>query len=168
MPRPRKIFPPVAQAVLHSSDHGPVDFGVGSGDQRYAGIWQAQEVRLSTQLAKFGHAPLTHAETGRGCTQDATILRQDPAPLRKSRDGELEPQYFGLNRRYGLWFRQLRRLQALSPAMCKDATTPSAVAHMSRHLACLTFPSRWIRDRHWRADVPVFVDGSPFMQAVAC
>ena len=129
MPRPRPIPPAVAQAVLQSGASGQDALTADTIDCRCAGIWRAQEARLSEQLARSGLSPLTHAEMGRGSTTDVTILRQDPAPIRKSRAGELEPCYFGLNRRYGLWFRQLRRLQSLSRALRKEVQGHSTVIH---------------------------------------
>ena len=53
-------------------------------------------------------------------------MRRDPAPVRKSREGEVLPKYFGLNCRYGLWFRQLRRLQSL--CLRKGSTAATAVS----------------------------------------
>ena len=50
-------------------------------------------------------------------------------PVRKSRPGEVSPQYFGQNRRYAHWFRQLRRLQALVQGLKKGSSSDAAVAH---------------------------------------
>ena len=104
----------------------------GSAGDRYAFIWGRFEDRVSTALAHSGHSPLTSAERGRGCTLDVSICNLNPAPLRKPRQGEVEPQYFGLNRRYGFWFRQLRRLQALTQSMRNPKATDDARLHRAQ------------------------------------
>ena len=129
-PRPRQVSNAVAVAITGArSEPGGSLQHPSSAQARYAGIWEAHEAVVSRTLQQAGLPALTAAEKGRGRTLEVTIRRGEVPPVRKSRPGEVSPQYFGQNRRYAHWFRQLRRLQALVQGLKKGSTSDAAVAH---------------------------------------
>ena len=63
---------------------------------------------------------------GRGQTLDT--VQRDPyqVPCRKARVGEVAPGFLGISLQHARYFKQLRRLQALSQQQLKGATTLNA------------------------------------------
>ena len=96
---------------------------------KFAAVWGEYEDVVSHALVCKGHHPLSPAERGRGCTVDVSVSREPVAPLRKERQGEVAPLYYGSNRRYAQWFRQLRRLQALRQSLRKGSDSDAAAVH---------------------------------------
>ena len=172
MPRPRKLpadlatsLPAVPAARLQQIRSIPE---VGS---RFAAIWAEQEDLLSHALVQRGLAPLTPAERGRGCTTDISVVSGVAAPIRKGRLGEVSPQYFGANKRYAHWFRQLRRLQALLQAVKKGSATSAAAMHRASTWHAVLhspgfspsfaswWPTRGLRLQHAPTQVPLHLPG---------
>ena len=71
------------------------------------------------------------SEVGRGQTLDTKRKSFCPAPLRKSRNGELQPEYFGPSVKYAQIFKQARRLQSFVRAL------NSSSANQPGHLVAL-------------------------------
>ena len=130
MPRPRKLPADIARSIPGIDPARRQQLAQEKDPGRlYAEVWAEQEDLISHALISRGLAPLAPAERGRGCTTDVQVARNSTAPVRKARHGEVEPLYFGLNKRYANWFRQLRRLQSLVQASQKGSSSSCAVMH---------------------------------------
>ena len=79
----------------------------------YAAFWQQVEYAASHSEEKTSGAKWSSGQFGRGQTLDTVVCRFQPAPIRKSRWGEVEPKFFGNSVRYAQQFKQVRRLQSL-------------------------------------------------------
>ncbi|CAE7783021.1 unnamed protein product [Symbiodinium sp. CCMP2592] len=127
MPRQRKFSPQVVQAMEQGGFQTvPV---VGDSAAVYRKIWQEFETRASQALRGCGQAALRPAEVGRGQTSDITMIKAFQGQVAVGRAGEVKPGFFGKDRLYCQWFRQLRRLQALVQALGREATTDNATLY---------------------------------------
>ena len=97
--------------------------------EAYTVICRAYEASLATGLETKGHPELRGGEKGRATTRDVSFIKPNHAQVPVSRYGEVQPFFFGPDRQYTLWLRQLRRLQALMQALAKGTATPAAVAY---------------------------------------
>ncbi|CAE7525471.1 Pol [Symbiodinium sp. CCMP2592] len=66
---------------------------------------------------------------GRAATKTAVPVKTRQCPVHAGRNGECSPGYFGHDRTYAAWFRQLRRLQSLVHALRKHSPTDGAVEY---------------------------------------
>ena len=111
-----------------------------SPTEAFADICQAYEDAWSQAERSQGRPPLAPSERGRGQVQDVKCVRSEIAPARRARAGDVEPAYFGPNRQHALWFRQLRRLQAVFQAQKRFEHSPPSVplpTSLMDHLASL-------------------------------
>ena len=84
---------------------------------------------LRAGFSKEGQPPLAAHETGRAATLEVAVRRAPVVPPARGRSGELHPAYQGLSLKHALWYRQLRRIQALKQAVRKGTPSPSAMEH---------------------------------------
>ena len=95
----------------------------GNPTVTYATMWY----HLETQ-ASVGQS-IGSKSFGRGTTLSSQPRTSCVAPPRKGREGDMQPQYYGLSLKHNRWFRQLRRLQALSRLVQAPLATAEASAH---------------------------------------
>ncbi len=105
--------------------------------EAYARFWNAVETNASLKHQELGGVAFDKASTGRGQTLDTRKIAFSNAPIRKSRTGEIEPQYYGDNVRYAQQFKQARRLQSLVRALKSQGQNQRTHA-----------PDLWYRIRH--------------------
>ncbi|CAE7393753.1 Pol [Symbiodinium sp. CCMP2592] len=122
MPRQRVIPAQVAR-LMQDSSCTPLP---ASSDEAYRAIWNRYEDAASEAFVACGQPPLRASERGRATTRDVHVASLFQAVVPKGRHGEVTPTFFGPDRQYVQWFRQLRRVQALCQALRK--TTPSDAA----------------------------------------
>ena len=67
------------------------------------------------------------ASFGRGQTMEVTPSRLRIAPCKLGRPGDLQPTYFGGTLKHTRWFKQLRRIHALSRMMHSSSSKPGHV-----------------------------------------
>ena len=147
---------------------------------KYAEFWNQVEQSASHEMVVRGFSPLTKSETGRGQTLDTKRRSFCPAPLRKSRNGEIQPEYFGPSVKYSQLFKQARRLQSFVRA------SKSSADHQKTHLPALWrsicnapgfrggFCKWWHNDGHTYgnrffqigSDIPCADDAADLFQAV--
>ena len=99
----------------------------------YAGIFAQFEAELANQTELAHQGPLQSVHCGRAHTMHVQTRSVQIPPLRKSRNGEETPDYFGPSKLHAQWFRQLRRLQTYYRLIDRDAMT-SAQYHQQRDL----------------------------------
>ena len=90
----------------------------------YASLWYQLEMQASQQSSK----PCPSAAWGRATTLQPKVRRNCLAPLKPSREGEIQPGFFGTSLKYSRWFRQLRRIQALD-GLVQKAGSPQLLMH---------------------------------------
>ena len=92
----------------------PVDFDPnGDLTVEYAGMWAQVEGHACKWNAHHGLF-CSRGQLGRGQTLELVPKSQYRVPNRKSRPGEVTPAFMGVSLQHARFFKQLRRLQALS------------------------------------------------------
>ena len=124
---PRQKVLPAACALPSPSEAGPSL--PEDSTEAYLCVWQAYESVLSRELVAASASPLAPAERGRATTTNTHVKYRQPFTVSAGRSGELKPGFFGSDRVYVLWFRQLRRLQSLCQALAKATDTDTAVEY---------------------------------------
>ncbi len=87
------------------------DFARGAS-HAYAEFWHFLEQSASQACVNDGCPAWGLSVQGRGQTLETTKSGVSPGPIRKSRTGEITPQFFGPSFRFAQQFKQARRLQA--------------------------------------------------------
>ena len=105
MPQP---FPWPASWTCDVSFHSGSDLTV-----EYARLWAQIEQNAVTWNAHHG-ITCTRAQQGRGQTLHTVNRVPHQVPCRKERFGEVAPSFYGVSLQHARYFKQLRRLQALS------------------------------------------------------
>ena len=104
----------------------------GDSTQVFRDICAAYEDMWSKAEQARGLPPLARSERGRGELQQVRCKKVSCVPHRKSRNGDVEPLFFGSHAQHAHWFRQVRRLQALKQALHSPSFRPSALEHRGR------------------------------------
>ena len=156
------------------------DSCVVSPSEGYRRLCAEFEERLSCALVQDEQAPLTAAEKGRACTSDLTAVRGCQAPVKRARQGDVQPTFHGTSLKHVHWVRQARRLQALAQNLQKGSSLPGAVAQrVTLWRAVLLAPGfggsfvAWWPSRqvHLSGDpcrVPECLPGFPVADAISC
>ena len=90
----------------------------------YADFWNRLEQQASAHDVAQGKPTWSPSVTGRGQTFEAVRTQASPCPIRKGRNGEISPRFFGPSFRFAQQFKQVRRLQAYVH-LCRKAPTDS-------------------------------------------
>ena len=114
-------FPPATEAETRSIRDAP------TSSSKYRAIWQVYERRYSDALVAARKPRLAKHEQGRAATFEVVVQKGSHAPLRKGRQGDPEPHFFGQSIQHAHWFRQLRRLQSLLHNVRKAMHSQEAV-----------------------------------------
>ena len=111
MPKP---FPwPADMSSCRVSFDGTIDPSIA-----YASMWHQLESEASHILQSTG-TNIQPVQCGRGLTLSTTPRRYCLSPCKIGREGDDHPAFTGLSLQHCRWFRQLRRLQALSRSLFK-------------------------------------------------
>lgn len=90
----------------------------------YADFWNRLEQQASAHDVAQGKPRWSPSVTGRGQTFAPVRTQASPCPIRKGRNGEITPKFFGPSFRFAQQFKQVRRLQAYVH-LCRKAPTAS-------------------------------------------
>ena len=82
-----------------------------SQEQKYSHVFQQLEQKVTETLQAKGHPGLNPRQKGRAQTQEVTIVRNQPAPLKPNRSGDVQTSLGHTTLMHSRWTRQLRRLQ---------------------------------------------------------
>jgi len=91
----------------------------------YAKVWRQLETQARSRQAQQG-CHVTRAQCGRAQTLQPTARPWQGSPVKKARHGELQPTYYGISLQHARFFKQLRRLQALSQQLAQGLQTWNA------------------------------------------
>ena len=122
VPKARPLPPAVARPLS----------GFPAGDtpsdptEAYLWLWQAHESNVDVALKACGQPPLRRSERGRAATLDTGLHTRVAHLVPPGREGEVQPGFVGSDKCYVLWFRQLRRLQALWQSLARNTATDAA------------------------------------------
>ena len=94
----------------------------------YAQFWQQLETQAQCWNAQQGQFT-SRAQCGRAQTLDTQVRKWQGSPPKLGREGEVQPKYFGISLQHARFFRQLRRLQALTQLLRKGLATCNAVTN---------------------------------------
>ena len=97
--------------------------------QQYSELCQALEATVQKTRHAAAQAPLPPNMLGRASTFDVTWKPKQRSPLKKSREGDHAPEFFGDSYYYACYFKQLRRIQHLDRAMQSITKTENTIAH---------------------------------------
>ena len=103
--------------------------------EAYACLWRTLELRAAAHTALQGRS-VPRKCWGRAQTLTTQVCRYQWSPGRKARYGEVQQGFFGVSLQHARFFRQLRRLQALSQQL---------------QLESLSWTAKLNRDDTWRA-----------------
>ena len=81
--------------------------------EAYATMWNSFEKSAFNFFEKDGQK-IPYSKLGRGQTMSVKAVLNSPAPSKVARQGDLQPGFLGTSIKHARWFRQLRRLQALT------------------------------------------------------
>ena len=81
--------------------------------EAYATMWNSFEKSAVNLFEKDGQK-IPYSKLGRGQTMSVKAVLNSPAPNKVARQGDLQPGFLGTSIKHARWFRQLRRLQALT------------------------------------------------------
>ena len=149
--------------------HAPFIPGQGTASERFAHVCQAFEDALSFSEVAAGKPPLARCERGRGQVQGVRCRRDQVVPHRKSRDGDLAPEYFGNHAGHAHWFRQLRRIQALFQSLKQARQEPHCLEHRAALWTSVRrapgFPGSFAQ---WWVSREVRLQGDPDLVPTSC
>ena len=111
-----------------------VDFQ-GDLTTSYAQFWNQVETQAKGWNQHHGLS-VTRKQCGRASVLETTPTRHFLAPVKKGREGDIQPEYLGVSLQHARFFRQLRRLQSLCRILAKGE---------------LSWSGRFNRDDTWRA-----------------
>ena len=94
----------------------------------YQAIWESFEQVSSNAMVAHCMPSLRDSEKGRAATRDVVVTSIFQGVVPKAREGEIGPAFFGSDRQYVLWFKQLRRIQALCQAVHRNTPSDAAVS----------------------------------------
>ena len=97
----------------------------------YRLLWHTIEKDAQTN-ATLAHKPLPKKCFGRAARVKPLKVKGTISPVRRGRDGELQPEFHGLSLLHQHHFRQLRRLQSYLRLTKVSATTLSHIEHQSQ------------------------------------
>ena len=133
-----------------------------SQSQKLLAICSKYETRLSQALQHKSRQPLTSSKRGRAATTCLHAARQQPVPVRKARQGDVDPFFFGNSSKHVRWVKQARRLQALVQNVRRGLSTPGPVAQRaSLWRAVLLAPGFEPGFAQWWPDRDVRLLGDP-------
>lgn len=89
----------------------------------FASWWFQLEQSAAACLA---HGVVGLESCGRGQTLETVVKKPFLAPCKLARPGDLQPEYFGISLRHTRWFKQLRRIHALSWHLHSSNTATSS------------------------------------------
>ena len=144
--------------------HLDVDFDHKDPTQEYTHMWEQVENQAELIVRTSGNTNIKNNMKGRGATLE-TVRKcgaSQPALLKNSRKGDVEPQLHGASVKHAQWFRQLRRLQAYSRFVRMHPTDTEGAhgAQLWRSiLVAKGFPvcfSTW-----WNNECETMLDGAP-------
>ena len=167
-PMPWKSIPDVSEVpVAAESAETP--------DAQYRLIMQSLESCVDHQLQAAGHPKMHPKQRGRAATTEVHWVAEYSTPPRLARQGELQPQFHGIDPTHGKWIRQGRRLWNLSRNLTKATTTPTAHLHNQQLWQSIisaagfspTFLSWWNTTCGHAATLTHAVPSSATMQLVA-
>lgn len=101
-----------------------------SQEQKYSHVFQQLEQTATETLQGKGHPGLTARQKGRAQTQEVTVVKQQPAPVKPNRKGDVQTSLGHTTLMHSRWTRQLRRLQHYH--RCANADTPSCNNELHR------------------------------------
>ena len=104
----------------------------------YAALMHQVEKAVDQSLAQQNKVALPKAAKGRASTLEVTWVPEHSAPLRKSREGEFQPTYHGLNQQHGQWVRQYRRLVNYARLAKIDSPTEAQRTHRDQLWVSIT------------------------------
>jgi hypothetical protein len=92
---------------------------------QYANLMRQAEQAVDKALRVKGKGPLPNNMRGRGQQLEVVRVQAHSAPVKKPREGELQPSFHGLNQQHCRWVRHYRRLvnYARLVQACKDTLT---------------------------------------------
>ena len=93
--------------------------------QAYAELWRTIENQARCWNAQHG-VYVSRAQCGRAQALEVRRKRVVVQPPKTAREGELEPGFYGTSLQHARFFKQLRRLQALTQLLTKGIQSPSA------------------------------------------
>ncbi|CAE7816157.1 Pol [Symbiodinium sp. CCMP2592] len=127
MPRQRLLGAEVVKAFQESGDAHPPP--PTDPEQAYRDVWKEFESRASQALRSCGQSALLPSECGRATTKEVHVVKAFQGQVAVGRQGEASPSFFGSDRQYCQWFRQLRRLQALAQSTRRATCSDSAALY---------------------------------------
>ena len=113
-------LPPQHDTQLHQTD---------SMDKRYGDIFRALENEADKGLKTKGHPGLHSRQKGRAQTMEVTIVKQQSAPLKPNRKGDVQHVVGNSTIMHSRWIRQLRRLQHYHRCAQSSEPTASNLSH---------------------------------------
>lgn len=95
----------------------------------YAALMQKVESAVDQARKAKGKGALPKSMRGRGQQLEVVWVQEHSAPIKKSREGEFQPSFHGLNQQHCRWVRQYRRLVNYARLVQDFKGTPSAINH---------------------------------------
>ena len=103
---------------------GPIDWSVvpdlqeveatadlrGNSDAQYRSVMESYEHVINEQLISQGKPRLLRRQQGRGATLEVHWVLEYSRPPKKARQGEVQPNFHGVDPHHAKWLRQVRRL----------------------------------------------------------
>ena len=117
----------------------------------YAQFWQQLETQAQCWNAQQGKY-ISRAQCGRAQTLATQTRKWQGSPPKLGREGEVQPKYFGISLQHARYFRQLRRLQALTQLLKKGLASDNAITNAQETWRAIRgaagFPGGFV---HWWA-----------------
>jgi len=129
-----------------------LDFDItADSTMAYAQFWQQLETQAQCWNAQQGKY-ISRAQCGRAQTLATQTRKWQGSPPKLGREGEVQPKYFGISLQHARYFRQLRRLQALTQLLKKGLASDNAITNAQETWRAIRgaagFPGGFV---HWWA-----------------
>ena len=98
-------------------------------DQRYTAIFSTLEKEADKTLRNKGHPGLHSRQLGRAQTKEVTIVKQQTAPVKPNRKGDVQHTVGHTTILHSRWIRQLRRLQHYHRCAQTSEPTTNNIQH---------------------------------------
>ena len=132
-------------------------------DEWYRQIWHNVETYASALHSEKNQPSLTKSQTGRGCTTEVKWTKEQIAPIKPNRKGDIQSALTTSSLQYSRWTKQVRRLQhytRCSNSTCSATIIEHRASLWSKILQAVGFTGSF---QAWWATIPKVFHASPLV-----
>ena len=100
-------------------------------DRQYRQVFEEFESRVNAAMLEKGHQGLLSSQKGRATTTAPKVVKQELAPIKPGRKGDITSQFAGTSLSHSRWTRQVRRLEHFARCVRSEKRSPDMCEHQA-------------------------------------